>query len=192
MTPQDLLQLVAKGESETLEIKSSVPAPEEIARQIATLANTNGGLLVLGIKEPAQVVGVNPHRAKAMISASQRYLSPSVAVDVESITVNGHPVVVASVKPEANLIAASGGYYRRVGERIRPMKADEIRAHASTDKSDSNALSTLSSAVAAQTQTIDQLRLDFNRVNSFPRKIGIGLIGASAGVLLKYLADIFF
>lgn len=192
MNEQELQRLIAKGEDEQLELKAAVPPPEEIARHLATFANTKGGLLVFGVKEPAQFVGVNVHRAKVMVSAAQRFLSPNVSVEVESLVINGHPVVFAHIKPSPELVSASGGYYRRVGDRIRPMKADEIRAHAASEKNDDKALAELSAAVAAQTQTIDQLRSDFNKVNSMPRKIGIALLGAAAGALLKHAFDVFF
>lgn len=191
MSPEDLLRLVANGENEKLELKASVPTPEEIARHIATFANTDGGLLVLGIKEPAQVVGVNDHRARAMIIAAQRQLSPAVSINVESLALGGHPVVVAHVEASSELISASGGYYVRSGERIRPMSAEEIRAHASAKKNETTAIAELSTAIATQTANIDKLRSDFDRVNSPSRKIFIGLIGAAAGTVVRFLIDQF-
>jgi len=192
MNTEELKRLISNGEGETLELKTTIPPPEIIAHHLAAFANTNGGILVFGVKESAQFVGVNVHRAKVMLLSAQNYLSPSVPVEVSNIIADGHPVIVATVKKNSDLVASSGGYYRRSGAQIRPMNANEIRTHAAAENNDDKALSELSRAVATQTQTIDQLRTDFNNANSLPKKIGIALLGAAGGALLKYAADTFF
>lgn len=192
MTEQELVQLIAKGESETLELLASTQSPITIARHLATFANTKGGILVLGVKEPSQFVGVNVHRAKAMLKTAQKYLSPKIVVDVEEHVINNHPIVLVHIKASAELVSAEGGYYRRVGDRSKPMEAAEIRAHAALERNDDKAVSELSNSVAAQTKIIDQLRKDFEKANSLTLKIVIALIGAGAGALLKHFVDSMF
>jgi predicted HTH transcriptional regulator len=192
MTEKELRSLLGRGESETLELKSSVPPPDQIAHILASMANTQGGLLAIGVKEPDRAVGANVHRAKAMLEAAQRYMAPPLAASIEVLNLDGHPVVLATVPKTAHLVSASGGYYRRIGDRSRPLTAEEIRDHAVAEKNDVRALSQLSVAVAAATQTIDQLRKDFDSANSPWKKIGIALVGALAGAIAKHLFDVYF
>ena len=192
MTEQELRKLLKKGESETLELKATVPSPDQIAHNLASMANTDGGMLVLGVKEPARAVGVNVHRAKVMLEAAQRYVAPPLTIRSEVVTLDGHPVVLAMVSRTPHLVSASGGYYRRIGDRSRPLTADEIRSHAVAEKNDQKALTELSSAVAAQTQTIDQLRKDFDKANSPWRKVGVAIAGAIAGAIAKHFFDVYF
>lgn len=190
MNQEELRALIENGENERLELKAAIPSSEEIARHIASFANTDGGMIVFGVKEPAQVVGTNQHRVRAMTKAAEHYLSAQPAVSVSSFNLDGHPIVVAKVERSNDLIAASGGYYRRVGDRIRPLNANEIRAHASSGKSPDAALGELSQAIASQTQIIDQLRSEFAKANSWPRKLGIPLGAAVVGAILKSLFDL--
>ena len=162
MTEQELRSLISRGESESLELKSSVPPADQIANILASMANTQGGVLAIGVKEPDRAVGANVPRAKAMLEAAQRYMDPPIAATTEVIELDGHPVVLAMVQKTARLVSASGGYYKRVGDRSRPLTAEEIRDHAAAEKNDARALTELASAVAAQTQTIDQLRKAFD------------------------------
>lgn len=192
MTEQELRALLGRGESETLELKSNVPPADQIAHILASMANTQGGILAFGVKEPDRAVGANVHRAKAMVEAAQRYMAPPLAASTEVLDLDGHPVVLAMVPKTAHLVSASGGYYRRVRDRSRPLTADEIRNHAIAEKSDARALMELSSAVAAQTQTIDQLRKDFDSANSPWKKIGIAVVGALSGAIAKHFFDVYF
>lgn len=209
MTPEDVARLIARGENEQVEFKSSIPAPPDLAREIASLANTKGGTLVLGVSEPGEVVGIDEHRARELIASAQRYLSKPLPVAVNHLHVHGHPVVVARVDPSPDLVAASGGYYGRGPQAhevkwdsatrqsrprrdtVRPLSAEEIIARVSALDSNTEAVNKLSEAVATQTKTIDQLRQDFDKANAPWKKIVIALVGAAFGALLKYLADLF-
>jgi predicted HTH transcriptional regulator len=191
MNESEFKHRIAEGESESLELKSAIPPPEQIAHILASFANTNGGSLIIGIKEPNQIVGTNVRRAQLAIQAAKQHIVPPLNIQVELIEANGHPVLIASVKKSGVLVSASGGYYRRDSDRARPLTADEIAQRALADKNQQGALTELSTAIARQTQTIDSLRLDFNRANSPAIKIALAALGAAAGVILKYLAESF-
>lgn len=182
---------IAGGEGETLELKSSVPPPHVIANQLASFANTTGGILVLGVKEPTQFIGVNVNRARSAIDAALRYLTPRIAVNVEAHSIGGREIVVVSVGRAPQLVATRGGYYRRVGSHTRPLTADEIVGHARNRGSNDSAIKELSAVISEQTRTIENLRGDFNKANSLPLKIAIAIGGALVGVVGKYIVDNF-
>lgn len=50
--------LIAGGESQTVEFKEVLPPPGVIARLVSAFANAEGGVILFGIREPNQVVGV--------------------------------------------------------------------------------------------------------------------------------------
>jgi len=189
LNTEELRRRIEQGEGETLELKTSIPRPDAVAQQLAAFANTKGGLLVLGVKEPAVIVGVDPNRAAAVLQRAQDFLMPHLKVQVETHEIEGKSVVVMHVPATPQLVASSGGYYRRFGEHFRPLSAEEIRDHAQAGKSSGAALKELAAAVASQTATIDTLRDEFRKVNSWPRKIAIAVVGAVAGVIGKYLLE---
>ena len=189
MKTEELEILVQRGENEVLELKATIPPPDIVARHLASMANTSGGLLVLGVKEPAEYVGVDVRRAESVLASAGRLLTPSHQIAVETLEVQGKSIVVASVKRSENLIASFGGFYRRVGDQTRALTAEEIKVHALSERSPDTALSELSAAIAAQTSTIDGLRTDFEKANSPWKKIGIAVAGAAAGALIKHLLD---
>jgi ATP-dependent DNA helicase RecG len=189
MEKVELQARILRGEDETLELKTSVPTPDVIANQLASFSNAKGGLLVIGVKEPSQIIGVNVERAKSSIEAAQRYLSPRISVDVEVHSIDGKDIVVANVPEASHLIATRGSYYRRVGTHTRPLTADEIVGHAREKGANDAVIKELSAVISTQTAAIEKLRDEFNKANSTPLKIAIAVGGALIGIIGKYIVD---
>lgn len=55
---QELKKLVARGEGLTLEFKRKVAHPEKIAKEFVALANTKGGIVLIGVDDDGTVYGV--------------------------------------------------------------------------------------------------------------------------------------
>jgi predicted HTH transcriptional regulator len=166
MYPAELEQLIRQGETQDVEFKSSIPAPQDIAKHVAAFANTNGGQLILGVKEPGEIVGINEQQARAAIEQAQQYLSPVPATTVLSPNIHGRVVVVVQVAASEELHSALGGYFGRAArptavleaprEATRPLNLAEIRLHALKGKTADAALSRLATAVADQTRTSEK------------------------------------
>lgn len=58
MTSKDLNQLIATGESQQLEFKSSLNMRDEIGETISAFANSTGGIILIGIADDGTVRGV--------------------------------------------------------------------------------------------------------------------------------------
>lgn len=204
MYPEELERLIRQGESQEVEFKSSTPAPQDIARHIAAFANTNGGALVLGVREPGEIVGVDEQRARGAIETARQYLSPVPEMKIHSPNIHGHVVVVAQVAASDELHSAMGGYFGRGArpaevmetnrtDAVRALTPTEIRLHALKGKSEDVALSRLAKAVAdqtrtieKQTETIDMLNRDLAKANAPWIKLAFVIAGLIAGVVLMY------
>lgn len=191
MHPEELRSLIHHGESDTLELKASVPHPEIIARYLASFANTKGGHIVFGVQESIKIVGVDAARVQRAFDFALTKVDPRPNVSIETVELDGHSIVVVSIQRSVALVSAYGGYYRRTGDTTQPLSAEEIRAHALSASTIEKALSDLSALAAKQTQTIDNLREEFASTNSMPKKLGIAVVGAVLGALAKHLVDVF-
>jgi hypothetical protein len=205
MHPVELEQLIRQGETQDVEFESSIPGPQRIAKHIAALANTNGGMLILGVQEPGESVGVNEPRAREAVEQARQYLQPVPVLNVQSLQIREHTVVVVQVSPSEELHSAMGGYFSR-GARptavfenqegaTRPMNPTEIRLHVLKGKTEDAALSRLATAVADQSRTIakhvealDKLGRDSANSNSSWIKFALVFAGAIAGMVLISLA----
>lgn len=209
MRLEELERLIRQGETQEVEFESSMPSPQDIAKHVAALANTNGGMLILGVREPGEIVGIDEHRARESTEMAQQYLAPVPEMKVQALQVQGHTVVAVQVPSSDELHSAMGGYFGRGArpteaslsetrrtDATRPLTSAEIRLHALKGRTEDAALSRLAGAIAdqtrtieKQTETIDKLSRDFAKANAPWIKLAFVLAGAIAGATLMYFMD---
>lgn len=122
MTPDELAQIVAEGESFTVEFKRgqrSAMSDNDIVDAVICMANGDGGLLLMGVEDDGSITGLEPrhgattqpHLLQAMILNKTE--SP-LATAVEMVDMNGPPVAVIDVpKAPVPVGSKSGKYVRR-------------------------------------------------------------------------------
>ena len=125
-TAADIRSLVQSGESATLEFKVSTPLPENLARLLSSLANTEGGIVLVGIREPDVIAGTDPDRFKLLVPKGIARLGGNVAISHKVVDVDGKSVGFIHVTAAKSPIAAPDGYFRRVGDKQEPMSAQQL------------------------------------------------------------------
>jgi predicted HTH transcriptional regulator len=99
LTPEDIERALKKGEGARREFKRILPRDGKAARSMCALANTRGGLLLIGVTDRRRVHGV--HRPAEVIAALEaaaaRELDPPLEVELQQIEVGGPSVVACSV-----------------------------------------------------------------------------------------------
>lgn len=74
-----LKDLIRQGEHQQLDFKFRIDDSKKIARTLAAFANTDGGSLLIGIKDNGKVTGVDPSEEIHMIeAAAAMYCSPKL------------------------------------------------------------------------------------------------------------------
>ncbi|MGC3983542.1 MAG: ATP-binding protein [Pseudorhodoferax sp.] len=198
MTPEQLFDLVQRGENSRLEIKASIPIPRSIAQHIAAMANTDGGHFVIGIEEPNfRISGTDPERAIAAITRAIELVDPKPNVSVEKIIANGLPVIVATIGRSNATTSAGNGYYKRVGHRSIALTVRDIEERALSTSSLHASVSDLSAQVAGHTKmteslnnTVEELRQEIKSANAWWKKGLYAAIGAAVTYGLKLLSGI--
>lgn len=77
-----LKELIAEGEHQTQDFKYAINDSKKIARSLAAFANTNGGRLLVGVKDNGRVAGVSSDEEYYMIeAAASMYCQPPVKFD---------------------------------------------------------------------------------------------------------------
>lgn len=127
MTPEDLVDLIAAGESFTVEFKRGQRAAmndTEIVDAVICMANGDGGLLLLGVEDDGTITGVEPrhgattqpHLLQAMILNKTE---APLATAVELVDVDGKEVAVIEVPKAPVPVGSKAGKYVR-----RSVRAD--------------------------------------------------------------------
>jgi len=145
---QELQRLVSKGESQTLEFKRKATYPEKILREIIAFANTQGGILLVGVNDDKTIPGLKyPEEESYVIKEVLKKCKPKIDIDEDFIPIGNSRTVIqyriheSQRKPhntEVNNVAES---YVRVGDQCikaskevrqvlkRSQKKKDIRFH---------------------------------------------------------------
>ena len=96
--------LIEQGEHQRLDFKFAVNDSKKIARTLSAFANTDGGRLLLGVKDNGKIAGVRSEEEYHMIeAASQLYTKPSVLFQSKQHNVQGKIVLEITVRKSSIL-----------------------------------------------------------------------------------------
>jgi len=91
-------KLIEQGEHQQLDFKFCITDARKIARTLVAFSNTDGGKLLLGIKDNGAVVGVKSEEEFYMVeAAAQMYSRPPIQFKTYKWEVNGKTVLEITV-----------------------------------------------------------------------------------------------
>jgi predicted HTH transcriptional regulator len=88
MTEETLRELIAGGETATVEFKSSATRPIEVAVRMCGMANNRaGGIIIFGIEDATRaIVGIrNPSLTNDVVLRAARMIKPAVPLSETSV-----------------------------------------------------------------------------------------------------------
>jgi len=92
--------LIAQGEHQQLDFKFEVSDSKKIARTLSAFANTDGGRLLIGVKDNGNITGIQGDEEYYMIdAASQLYTRPNVPFTASKWEINGKSVLEIYIAP---------------------------------------------------------------------------------------------
>lgn len=100
---RELLELIEGGEDLQTEFKQRFSSSEKIAKEIMAFANTSGGVIIFGVDDNKQVVGVQSEKEEAELFriAAEDFCEPPVEYEIDYYVVDGKELVIASI-PESS------------------------------------------------------------------------------------------
>lgn len=188
-TPDNLRELIAQGESDTVEFKAVIRNPSTLSQNLSAFANTAGGTLLVGIQEPDIVVGAEEHQVMRILERSKKQLSAPIEVQVHTITVDQKPVVALTVQPAKEIVFSNGQALGRVGAMVQALTPSQVSSKLTKTPTPAD-IQALADAIAKQTQTIQKLRDDLREANSLKNKIKEWLIGGTIGAFIGFLLSL--
>ncbi|MCH7999460.1 MAG: putative DNA binding domain-containing protein, partial [Chloroflexi bacterium] len=132
ISPKVLAELIKKGETRKVEFKSLLPPDNISARILTAFANSEGGVLILGVSEQGEITGLTRgqvHQATERLRRITASLFDTPA-EVGSAVIDGRPVVHAAIeavpKDTPPVTTASGAAYQRRGAGVIELGIDDI------------------------------------------------------------------
>ena len=95
-----LLGLIQEGEHQQQDFKYRVDDPRKLARSVSAFANTDGGRLLIGVRDDGHIAGVRTEgEMYVMHQAACKYCQPEADITFDTYHAEGNAVVIATVPP---------------------------------------------------------------------------------------------
>jgi ATP-dependent DNA helicase RecG len=127
MNEETILNFIKKGESETVEFKSTLD--QAAIETITAFANTKGGHVFVGVADSGKIVGVQlgNETIPQWLNQIKMNTFPTLIPDVATATIDQRSVVIFMVtefpiKP----VAVKGKYFKRVENSNHQLSPSEI------------------------------------------------------------------
>lgn len=91
--------LIAEGEHQQQDFKFEISDACKIAKTLSAFANTEGGRLLIGVKDNGRIAGVRSEEEKYMIeAAAELYCNPTVNYSMQTHQVEGRTILIVQIE----------------------------------------------------------------------------------------------
>jgi predicted HTH transcriptional regulator len=95
---QYIYNLIQSGESQYLDFKFEISNSKKIARTFSAFANTNGGKLLIGVKDNGRISGIRSEEEAYMVeSAAHLFCKPAVTYQIHKWWIKGRCVLEVDI-----------------------------------------------------------------------------------------------
>ncbi len=95
-----LKRLIREGEHQQQDFKYRVADACKLAKSVSAFANTDGGRLLIGVRDDGQIAGVRSEEEIYMMhQAAYKYCKPEASIKFDTYHIDGRTIVVATVPP---------------------------------------------------------------------------------------------
>ena len=95
-----LQSLIREGEHQQQDFKYRVSDAQKLAKSVSAFANTEGGRLLIGVRDDGNMSGVRSEEEIYMMHlAAYRYCRPEASIKFDTYHVDGRTIVIATIPP---------------------------------------------------------------------------------------------
>lgn len=125
---EEIDEVLAGGESETAEFKSELSDDGTMARDIISMANSSGGILLIGASNKGELIGIPKQRIQhdfdRLLKISSSILPWSTEIRI--VPIRGKEIIYVSIQKAPShlspILTSNGECFKRVGTSIHKHK----------------------------------------------------------------------
>jgi predicted HTH transcriptional regulator len=131
-TPEGLLEIISQGESDNVEFKTKLPPADLIAKILTAFANSQGGILIVGISDKGEIIGLSNNELMNTFIRLQHLTASlfSWPIETNSVNIDGKNIVYVIVDKApphlAPIMTAKGAIYTQRSGRLTRLESEEF------------------------------------------------------------------
>ena len=125
-----LLKIIYGGESQEVELKQSFHGSQEFSKIMCGLANTFGGVVIIGISPKKEIIGLkeDPDLIQQKISASAQAISPPLLPLIEVHEIEKKKIVVVIIQRaiDNTFHTSQGVIWAKIGSTLKRIEGNQM------------------------------------------------------------------
>lgn len=126
----ELIEKIMLGEDATIEFKREMPRRDSMADEIAAFANTRGGVILIGVDDNSEIVGLDLQQLnrveKTVVEICEDSIEPAVPIFTEKLRIDDKNILKIEVPRSLFVHKTANGYFARQGSSKREMPTDQL------------------------------------------------------------------
>ncbi len=126
----ELIEKIYLGEDSTIEFKRELPRREGLADEIAAFANANGGVILIGVEDDSEIIGISrqdlDRTEKTVVEICRDNIDPMVHIITEKLRMGNKNLLKIGVPRSPFVHKTSNGYFLRQGSSKREMTTEQL------------------------------------------------------------------
>ena len=126
----ELIEKIILGEDATIEFKREMPHRSSLADEIAAFANTQGGVILIGVDDDRNIVGLELQELdrveKTVVEICEDSIEPTVPIFTEKKRIDDKNILKIVVQRSLFVHKTPNGYFTRQGSSKREMPTDQL------------------------------------------------------------------
>jgi ATP-dependent DNA helicase RecG len=170
MRQDELLEMIANGESSKVEFKTDDVHPNAFAEEIVAFANFEGGTILIVVDDSGEIKGYTRDDIEEfVINICRNNVKPSIIPAIENIAVDNKYIIAVTIKRGDTAYSTNRGlYYIRVGStKQAPTQQELLRLFQKRNILQLDETPVMNASVRS---------IDTEKVNSYLAKLGQSLL----------------
>ena len=126
----ELTEKIYLGEDSTIEFKRELPHRESLADDIAAFANASGGVILIGVDDDSEIVGMDrqdlDRTEKIVVEVCRDNIDPMVHIITEKLRIDDKNLLKIEVPRSPFVHKTPNGYFIRQGSSKREMTTEQL------------------------------------------------------------------
>ena len=126
----ELTEKIYLGEDSTIEFKRELPHRDSLADEIAAFANANGGVILIGVDDDGDIVGMDrqdlDRTEKTGVAICRDSIDPMVYIVTKKLRIDDQNLLKIEVPRSPFVHKTSNGYFIRQGSSKREMTTEQL------------------------------------------------------------------
>jgi len=181
-----IIKILSEPEGPNLEFEEQIPQSNIMARLISAFANSDGGMVLLGVGSKGAVIGVqNLDEAMNKISHALEMIKPRPDVETSVEKIDGKAVLVLIIhKSDKVPHTVKNLLFQRSGSTVVPVDSRSLYSRITKDI---NTQKEISSKIERLTEIIEEQNGQLVHAQSWRAKLPDMLIGGIIGTAISLL-----